>query len=78
MENDGKIMEFDSGKALGTLPWCLLPNRQQYMTDALTNWAKSPTLKQLWHCPALELWFMKCEVYLFSNNCLHYGKKQDY
>ena len=28
-------------------PWSEAPNRQQYMTDALTNWAKSPTLKEL-------------------------------
>ncbi len=28
-------------------PWSEAPNRQQYMTDALTNWANSPTLKEL-------------------------------
>ncbi len=28
-------------------PWSQAPIRQQYMTDALTDWAKSPTLKEL-------------------------------
>ncbi len=27
-------------------PWNQAPNRQQYMTDAIANWAKSPTLKK--------------------------------
>ena len=33
--------------SLGIEPWSQAPNRQQYMTEALTNLAKSPTLKEL-------------------------------
>ncbi len=28
-------------------PWSHAPNRQQYMTSALTNWAKSPTMNNV-------------------------------
>ncbi len=67
--------------------WSQAPNRQQYMTDALTNWAKSPTLKRVdeWllsvqfnfhvYCVLVLIWLSFVELTAANKN-LEAMKKQ--